>query len=395
MSLAICFGPTQRDIHMSTALDALVGAPPIEFGGSRNDNRSKYQKDWTFCLLLKLHVSNNDYLVVCDYHDDVLVLDSSTAPKSVDFYQIKTKQSGHWTLSDLIYQKPGKDGPLPSILSRLYRHRLKFGAITKNTAIESNVPFDLELISGLIPESTVSFSALQVKPAVQSRIISHLRKALTLTADPVLDASLVFSVNEMSHRGHSEYTRGRLSDFLEGRDSSRKYPIGALYRTISDQIGKCTSYEFPCTTVVDLLELKSISRAAFEKFIVDCLTVSDNNDPQKLAQEFESMLREDKIPILQSRSLRKNFERFVLERMDRSNVRLQQCIDCIKLFHRTRRDSLSNKIYLYLEQGLIYARSNGFTDADPGALMAALAWEVLTDEGAVPPVNPQPTEQTP
>jgi hypothetical protein len=51
---------------MASALDKLIATPPQEYGGSRASNRFAYQRDWTFCLLLKLHLGTDDYLVVCE-----------------------------------------------------------------------------------------------------------------------------------------------------------------------------------------------------------------------------------------------------------------------------------------------------------------------------------------
>ena len=82
--------------------DLLVTTKPRETSGPRSANRFDFQKSWALCRLLELHKSGKDYLIVFDYHDDVLVLDSCGDPNRIDFYQIKTKQSGHWTRRDLI-----------------------------------------------------------------------------------------------------------------------------------------------------------------------------------------------------------------------------------------------------------------------------------------------------
>src|SRR5689334_18860686 len=90
-------------------LDVIFQVKPREVSGSRSSNRSDYQKSWAFCLLLKLHRTRQDYLVLFDYHDDVVVLDSAGSPSAIDFYQIKTKKGGNWTATLLLKREEGAD----------------------------------------------------------------------------------------------------------------------------------------------------------------------------------------------------------------------------------------------------------------------------------------------
>ena len=70
-----------------------LASRPRESGGTCASNRIDYQKDWAVCQLLELHETRDDYALVVERHDDVVVLDSPTSPKRADFSQIKTKES--------------------------------------------------------------------------------------------------------------------------------------------------------------------------------------------------------------------------------------------------------------------------------------------------------------
>lgn len=380
---------------MATALDALISTAPAEFGGQRATNRLLYQRDWTFSLLLKLHLAQEDYLVVCDYHDDVLLLNGSVNPDRIDFFQIKTSSRKTWSITSLLAQEKGKSDLLPSILGKIYGHRVKFSALAGSSHLISNQAFTINLIEKPSSGERASFTAAEIDPIEKQKIVAQLKSELKLTIDPIIDTSLIFSVTDLSVRGHDQQVKGKLSDFLENRDSSRPYPIGALYRVIADHIAKCIGHEATCTSIVDLIELKSISRSVFEKIIVDCLTVADSRDPDKLKRDYENMLREEHIPLLEARRLRKAFERFLLERLDRGKINLQRLIDCLHAFHRGNRQQLGTSLIPYLKSGLSVARGRGFTEVDDEAVMAALAWEVLTDEGSVSPADSQPSEQSP
>jgi len=90
---------------MVSAFDLLASVPPTESGGPLAKNRLAYQSDWTFCLLLSLHLRGDDYVVICDYHDDVVVIDKSNITPILDFYQLKTDSKGTWNLRRLVSRK--------------------------------------------------------------------------------------------------------------------------------------------------------------------------------------------------------------------------------------------------------------------------------------------------
>ena len=77
-----------------TFAEQLVSNLPRETSGSRASSRFDFQKNWVLCHLLELHLEKRDYLVLCDYHDDVVVLERPSNPDQAEFIQIKTKKTG-------------------------------------------------------------------------------------------------------------------------------------------------------------------------------------------------------------------------------------------------------------------------------------------------------------
>ena len=57
---------------MST-VDKLARTKPKENAGSRSSNRFEYQINWGLNLLLKMEEANEDYIMILDYHDDIVV----------------------------------------------------------------------------------------------------------------------------------------------------------------------------------------------------------------------------------------------------------------------------------------------------------------------------------
>jgi Cap4 dsDNA endonuclease len=125
----------------------LLATGPREVSGPRTANRFDFQKDWALCEILARHLADtNDYCVILEFHDDVLVLDSSQNPGRADFFQIKTKRGKHWTLSELLEREKGDGGEGSlSYLRKLYVNRLvvPVGEITLNFV--SNASFNVPL----------------------------------------------------------------------------------------------------------------------------------------------------------------------------------------------------------------------------------------------------------
>lgn len=124
---------------ISAILEQLTSTEPRETSGSRNYERPDFQIAWGLLHLLELHVADVPYAVAFEFHDDILVLDNATHPTKVRFYQVKTRNSGRWTLNGLTKQEQGKKGPKASIVGKLFFNRQLFPS-TEHLGFVSNQP---------------------------------------------------------------------------------------------------------------------------------------------------------------------------------------------------------------------------------------------------------------
>lgn len=123
----------------------LVEHPQRETGGSIAQERFDYQALWGLALIFSNHESGEDYAIAFEFHDDVVMLDSATVPASVRFYQVKTKDKGHWTLPDLFRRPPlkkGQDQRPPSFMAKLFSNHLAFPDHTSSMGFVSNAPLE-------------------------------------------------------------------------------------------------------------------------------------------------------------------------------------------------------------------------------------------------------------
>jgi hypothetical protein len=122
----------------------LVTEPQREKSGETGAQRYDYQALWGLSLIFSHHATGTDYAISFEFHDDIILLNSASAPSQASFYQVKTKAKGHWTLSDLTSRKKKKNDPtnglLPSHVGKLYSNYTTFPNDTDKLFFVSNVP---------------------------------------------------------------------------------------------------------------------------------------------------------------------------------------------------------------------------------------------------------------
>ena len=110
-----------------TAVQQMIEFAPDDNSGSSSSNRFAYQKNWALYKMLELEQLGRDYMIVMDYHEDIVIIDISEEGNNIDFYQVKTKRSNNWTLGELLATGKNKEGNIThSILGKLLKHSIDF-----------------------------------------------------------------------------------------------------------------------------------------------------------------------------------------------------------------------------------------------------------------------------
>ena len=119
----------------------LIHKKPRENSGSKSGNRFDYQKNWAICKVLELQLSEDNFVIILDFHDDIALINDDKNPDEINFFQIKTKETNHWNISDLIRYKEDKN----SILGKMYLNKISFPMHTKSLNFVSNSYCNVEL----------------------------------------------------------------------------------------------------------------------------------------------------------------------------------------------------------------------------------------------------------
>lgn len=273
--------------------------------------------------MLDLHRQQNDFLLVLDYHDDVVVFDSATSPQNVAFYQVKTKNSGNWTLPQLL--KVAK-GQTLSIIGKLYAHHLTFGQDISSLNLLSNAPYSLKFRDK--PDSSVTREATRLSELCDNalqNVAEALQREHALSELPHVGVDILFTTDTLSLRDHRTHAKGRFVSFLEEEEVQTTY-VSNAFKAIIEEIEKRTSCEDDICGVEDMKTKKGFSRQDLVEAIA---LLQKSSDPTRWA-ELHSLLTRDGATIAALRRYRNALETYQVQRLDRTNAMLIRLREFVK-----------------------------------------------------------------
>lgn len=299
-------------------LDQIVQVTPREVSGSRSSNRSDYQKSWAFCLLLKLHRTGQDYLVLFDYHDDVVVLDSAANPTAIDFYQVKTKKGGNWTATLLLKREKGaNDEPLNSIAGKMYANKIAFPTTAKTLNFISNAQFKIKLKNNPASEKVVDgFELAELCKETLREFSQTIQQEHNLDYSPLCDILTKFSTDPLSLEEHVTHTAGEFANFLNEIRPDGKFATVPGQRAIATAIARKTNHERTPATKEELIASKGISRAEFEQMLS---TIVSQQEEKERWEEISRALTAETFSFGEIKRWRIAWKKYAVERMDVSN----------------------------------------------------------------------------
>lgn len=292
-----------------------------ENSGPTASNRFDYQKDWTIVKLIELHTTKSDYLIFCDYHEDVVILDSETNPTTGTFVQVKTRDSQQpWTLSRLTSRKTGKDGKkLNSIIGKLAISVDKFSKYKPDMAIVSNNSFSFKL-SGKDKNTTLDLVKLTELDNEEIFKIDNAIKDECGIANCHLKYECCFEVANLHLKDHSSHTKGKLLKFLEDIGCDTTTDATALYRVLFDTVKNKTNIEDKLQSPRELLVKKGIGKSYVDGVVN---TIAKSKDIKEMWTMLSGALTNEGVSAVKIIKIRHEWEQFDIDRLDPLNEVVQ------------------------------------------------------------------------
>jgi hypothetical protein len=257
--------PQDASATLPRLADLLMKLQPRESGGMVGADRYDYQKDWALCKILDLHSKGTNYVVVCEFHEDVTVLDDPVDPSKVTFYQIKTDEKKNWTIPRLIARKKGAgEKSLPSILGNLCGKSSELAGSEAEFRFASNAKYSIKSVSGGFLEESNAFLCVEINDADRAKLKTALADELQSALPGSFEQVLGFEVADLSLLSHDDLTTGKLAKFLDKYAAGCAIHTATFYRALFDEVRRRTTAKRPKTTLGDVCGMKGISRAQFD-----------------------------------------------------------------------------------------------------------------------------------
>lgn len=256
--------------------DFMSAAPLAEEGGAISSDRFDYQKNWALARLLTLHQGSGNYVLLCELHEDIAVLDCPDQPSSASFYQIKTSSKTPWTLKKLTHRKKGGSGDaLPSILGRLCakaaqlkRQQVSFQFVTN---VGSGYRFPVTAKASDVSGQRL-FEVL--KPAEWEAMRKCLEDELGEDLHESLQNQLTVSIAQIHLDSHNETAVGLVTNFLDQHVGGAHIRPAVFYRSLFDELRRRTVAKRPAGTISEVCRIKGIDRSAFDTMLESARSVA-------------------------------------------------------------------------------------------------------------------------
>lgn len=251
-----------------TLIDKLIKLKPREESGSKTSRKYRFQKDLSLFLLLESHSTLSDYLFLFDFHEDLVIFNSSSAPTKGNFYQIKSKDGGgNWTINGLTSKEKGK----LSILGKLYLNKINFPDHTESLNFISNSKYSFKELKD---KSDSKLLNLIKGDNLNDEDVSACNKKLVeehkLSSDTDFENYTNFHSTILSNVDSSTHCIGKLSTLINAINPSNKINPELAYKQVINEISiktENTTSTNPVGSISELITLKGITKKTFLKYL--------------------------------------------------------------------------------------------------------------------------------
>ena len=369
----------------------LISERPRETSGSTAANSFAFQLDWALCHLLDLHAADGDYVVIIDYHEDVLVLDSEADPQAAEFYQVKTKRSGNWTVNDLTKRKKGKTGLLPSIVGKLYQNYIHWPENTSGLHFVSNAPLSAtdSKSNKTIAMVTITFASLHQDS--KSKLEQAVDAEHMLNGEVPGLSRFVYRRCELPPSGHTTHAMGHVAEFLEKTAGAGAVPAPAFYRALKGEMERAFHREAIPSSIQELCKLKGVSRDRFAQILTDACAEPTRSD---LSARIASRLDTEGVGFADVEAIRRDVSRLSLANLESTDVMLHDAFGVVRaaVQQTSSRASLWETIQAIFEQPECQELLDRLRPTDVRAMIGICLHE---PEATVSDVDPDAQEEAP
>jgi Cap4 dsDNA endonuclease len=236
---------------------------PRETAGSRTAGRYGYQTNIGILKLIELLSTGQEFCLVFDYFDDLAILDHPATPSSIRLYQIKTKDTGEWTMAALC-KFDGKTKPR-SYIARLYAHTESFGTFLQETGFISNAAYRVDLTSGVTSTGAHHrIASIDMNATEHEKVVESVENEYPNSSVNAWMPKLILVRAPLGVHNHEATIKGMLNDYFEKAGIAEDVSLSAVYEALHANIAEKTGFAQVGLSYPELLAKKSLTKTELD-----------------------------------------------------------------------------------------------------------------------------------
>ncbi len=250
--------------------DKLILIERREISGERAGNRFSYQYYWALSKILDIFEKENDFVLVMEFQDDVIILDNSVNPQFIDFFQIKTntkKNVNHISSTNLTRREKENGKVTDSYMEKLIDNYVRYRDETRSIHFVSNKTFNLELNSKQDSFGKTSIKLNDLTDDEFNTIKANICNRCGLIGCKSPCKKLIyFDVSDLDVNNYRETVFGKLVFFLKKFGEGSNLSSESVYNTLIAEIARVDNNEKKSENFDELLTRKCITKEKFKEY---------------------------------------------------------------------------------------------------------------------------------
>jgi len=328
----------------SDLIKAIDNSPVRETSGSETQRRFSYQNAQVLRSIIEVHPICEDYNVVCEAHDDFLIIRNQGSIEKLDFYQVKTLKKGQWRFTAKKIAVEQKE-----IIAKMVDNLIKIQHSESNSNMITNaqvsngrktyVSKDKFAFNDLTPgEKTVVLKQIrELKPETE---ITHINK-------------IAYQISDLPLESFEQTAKGYLEEFLSITYPKGDFKLDALFRCIMVEIRKRSETTAELGKIV---RNKSIQKSEFNGFI----ETANKATRQAKWDSLKLFFTPDKIGLKESAKIHNGYTGWLAASTDYANTDFQEFDKCFGVLGKALLESGADN-YDAIKAGVTAEYSVNFT----------------------------------
>lgn len=310
-----------------TKMQSILASQLREQAGSNSYNRFDYQAHWIVFHMITEYKKNSQFLIFCEFHDDMAKVSDPSNPGCAEFFQIKTTAKyNKWTLPHLTKTSVKRSGEVKnSFLGFLFYNFLKFSSECSKCHFVSNVGMDEEIKTwqSLIEDNKKLKDAdyklyIKIKDLIKSEFQELELKQFETVFDRFVQETYIYN-GDLPLENYERVVAGEFFKMLENDDLYTSNSNKILRDIIEDVRKKSKTQIAMPISYSKLVEKKGISSDVFSELKSIVKKISSQN----YYKDFEGYLIELGFSVPKRRMLLRTLKEHKLKLLDVSKLLYQ------------------------------------------------------------------------